>query len=109
MIKKIFRGLIFWALIFVTGEATAADLKLSWDHGVGADLYLIQMSLDGGETWTENRTVPGNQTSMVWTDVPDDRLIHFRAGSVWIQKGAGAWYNGAWRNHPDLHGIRVEE
>ena len=71
------------------------------------------MSTDLGLTWAEERDA-GNETTLVWTDVPGTGLLLFRAvayndaGHEAVRTWSGAFYNGSWKPPDSPSGTGIE-
>jgi F0F1-type ATP synthase membrane subunit a len=108
LVNRLFTFLAIILTLFIifpnflgTVDPQAADVPLAWDAATGATSYKLQMSLDQGVTWPQEKTVTTG-TTYTWVGVPDTGLVLFRAISVNSQgvamrTEAGAWYNGTWR------------
>lgn len=91
------KKLILILILSVAVPCFAADVTLDWDSVDGATGYKIQMSTDMGITWGAPIDV-GVTKPFVYTNVPEDRLIMFRASAYnavveSINKYAGVWYD----------------
>ncbi len=96
--------------LFVSiGTALSADVNLSWNQAEGATGYKLQISTDGGITWTEvtgfsvTLFTEGNLNLAKTTiTVPDDVLVLGRVASFnsvatsWRYE-SGFFVNSAWK------------
>lgn len=104
--------LMFLAVLVLSSVSWAADVSLVWNPSDGAAGYVLEMSVDNGQTWTGQIDV-GNVTTYTWQNVPDNGMVLFRA-SAYNTNGqatryeAGAWYNGDWKPPERPGGMGVE-
>jgi len=99
------------ALLLLPNLGWAADIPLAWDSVTGADSYIVEMSTDQGQTWSESRNA--TNASLIWTDAPDTGLLLFRVSAVNEQGQAtrtesGAWYCGDWDLPDEPAGMGVQ-
>lgn len=97
MRKVLYTMFIIFAVLFWFTPSKAADVTLDWDAVPGATGYKIQMSTDMGVTWSAPVDA-GTTKPYVYVNVPEDRLIMFRASAYntaaeAINKYAGVWYD----------------
>ncbi len=77
--------LLITLLIILTSVLTvkAAEITLAWDTVPNAAGYVLEMSSDGGRTWSTSDLIPVNVTEFIWTNVPDQGLVLWRISSVY--------------------------
>lgn len=85
-------------ILFLTINANAVDLTLAWEPSTGATGYKVRMSIDGGLRYDLERDTQSTETTYIWTNAPEDKLLMFKvaaydATDVAFNNYAGCWYD----------------
>ena len=130
---RVFRGLSILAVsvfcwLIVLGMiafAHAADVQISWMASDGATGYILEASVDNGQSWSlsvdTGLIAPINYTAgtvtlslcyYAWTGLPDAGLVLIRVTAYnsfgqTINTSSGAWINKTWVSPPMPSGVGV--
>lgn len=106
-LKYLCVALVFILALSIGGQVLAADVPLTWNKVSRADAYSIDMSVDGGVTWTGSQPAGDGGPDPVdghftYLGAPEDTLVLFRISALTSTETATRTWSGAWYDHRRL-------